>query len=89
MEASNEDAQEDKQVMISDDVEVDKEVEESPDKDAEDFEDNVASIDNEVAKFDESEMDHTIHFPLLPWLSCFAHSLQLVVFKLNTVTICP
>ena len=73
-EVSSEDAQEVSDEEDEKELEEDEKEGEEGDKD---FEDNVARIDNEVANFDENEMDHAAHFPLLPRLSCFAHSLQL------------
>ena len=48
------------------------------------FQENVLSINRDLENFDQSEIDHTTPFPSMPRLSCFAHTLQLVVLKFNT-----
>lgn len=48
------------------------------------FEENLRSIDCDLENFEQNEADHTTLFPNMPRLSCFAHTLQLVVLKFNT-----
>ena len=48
------------------------------------FQENVLSINRDLDNFDQSEIDHATPFPSMPRLSCFAHTLQLVVLKFNT-----
>ena len=42
-------------------------------------------VDKEIDEYDENEMEHNAAFILHKRLSCFSHSLQLVVRKFNTV----
>ena len=49
----------------------------------------VETIDKETVEFDENEVDHQITFAKYNRISCFAHSLQLVVSQFDKVSPFP
>jgi len=45
----------------------------------------IAEVDIEVVDFKQRELDHDVSFVLQKRVSCFAHTLQLVVRKFDTL----
>ena len=66
--------------LLSEDDRVDSE------SDVEDSDSDAAPHDVDVIDFEEQEVDHELAFQSLKRVSCFAHTLQLVVQKFDEVT---
>ena len=48
-------------------------------------EEAIAEVDSEVLDFEQRELDHDAAFALQKIVSCFVHTLQLVVCKFDTL----
>ena len=57
---------------------------ESDDENGEEF-DGTSEAEKDIDDFDQNEVEHNTAFILYKGLSCFSHSLQLVVRKFDTV----